>query len=68
MKAAICVATLALAIALAGGESHIFRSILKQNSTLESILKNTGFILNYIGLVTQGELSLRAELPPPTAY
>ena len=33
--------------------------LVKQNSTFESFLKNTGYFLNYLGLVTKGELSLR---------
>ena len=32
---------------------------VKKALTLESLLKNTGFLLTYYGLVTKGELSLR---------
>ncbi|KAL1498736.1 hypothetical protein AB1Y20_014046 [Prymnesium parvum] len=38
---------------------HHLSALLRQNATLESALKNASFCLNYVGIVTKGELSLR---------
>jgi len=49
-------------VVLFDGDNYVgelLATLVKLNSTFESVLKNTGFVLNYIGLVTKGEISLR---------